>query len=156
MQPFLCEFPLDVSHCYVIATLRIRSPWGGDVPRADSKNVDQVSMLCWKTSAQGIHVLRWGSNRRASLRRNKQIGWGIGECGRGTMRPARSVASLGTIRANLAMSSPIPRYSVWSTSRLVGLGGTSSLSEPPHGCTQIRCPMCFIWRRTSHVQKEVL
>ena len=37
MQSFLCQFPLDVSHCYVIVTLRIRSPWGGDVARCDSK-----------------------------------------------------------------------------------------------------------------------
>ena len=37
MQPFLSQIRLDVSHSYVIATLRIPSPWGGDVPRAESK-----------------------------------------------------------------------------------------------------------------------
>ena len=40
--------------------------------------------------------------------------------------------------------------------RLVGIGGTSLLSEPPQSCTQIRCPMCLVWRGTSHIQKEIL
>src|SRR3989442_15387007 len=76
IQPFLCQFPLDVSHCYVIVTLRIGSPWGGDVTPCDYKECRSIPVLCWKTAARGIYVLGYGSKPKATGGRKKQEGLG--------------------------------------------------------------------------------
>src|SRR5437899_12222380 len=63
----------------------------------------------------------------ASVRRNKQVG--LGELASvGVARCVLPGASLGTVRANFAMSSPIPRSSVRSTSRLGASPGLHSNS----------------------------